>query len=176
MKFGYILIALLSCSALANETRSIKQYTSDDYLMNQYAMIKGVFKDLEVTKSNKREIRVVIPNSYGFETGKYSIRRPMKEKLKDLSLFLNSYPESVIEIYGHTDNVGSAESNIILGMNRANAVGQQLRVNKVSHTRITVISEGEEVPRCSNATSKGKECNRRVEMVIALERHLSWHD
>ncbi len=176
MKYGIVLLLMLSCSALANERQIMKQYSSDDYLSNQYTMVKGVFRGLEVTKTNKREIRVVIPNNYGFETGKYTLRRPMKDTLKELSHYLNSYPESVIEIYGHTDSVGTAESNIVLGLNRANAVGEQLRANRVSRTRITTISEGEEVPRCSNATPKGKECNRRVEIVIALERNLAWYE
>lgn len=164
-----VTVAALSLGANA----SVIQHSSDDYLKTQYDIIKVMFLDLDVTQPNTKEIRITIPTSYGFETGSFKLKRPIKDKLKELAKVLNDYTETTIDIVGHTDSVGTEISNMQLGQLRADRVGEILTSNKLSPLRIKKYSEGEDLPRCSNETLKGRNCNRRVEISIMLERELA---
>lgn len=169
IKSALIVSAILTQSANAE----LIKHDSNPYLDDQYQIIKYMFLDLEVTKPSDKEIRVVIPTEYGFKTGKFDLKRPMKDKLRDLAKVLQDYNESTIDVVGHTDSVGSEKSNMKLGLNRANAVKNVLMEGKISHYRIDSYSEGEELPKCSNKSAKGRECNRRVEINIMLEKELA---
>jgi outer membrane protein OmpA-like peptidoglycan-associated protein len=68
-----------------------------------------------------------------------------------------------IEIEGHTDNVGSAELNERLGLERAEAVKRYLyEQHQIPLHRMNVISFGEEKPVAPNNTREGRAQNRRV--------------
>jgi outer membrane protein OmpA-like peptidoglycan-associated protein len=67
-----------------------------------------------------------------------------------------------IEIRGHTDNVGSEESNHTLSHKRAQAVLEELAKNGVSRDRMTAMGFGETQPIADNATKEGRAKNRRV--------------
>ncbi|MFC5079627.1 putative lipoprotein YiaD precursor [Vibrio thalassae] len=163
----FIGLVTLTGAVAANE---IVDYSATPYINNQYVVLKDIFKNLKITQKNNGEITIVIPMDYGFQTGKSALKRPMQDQLALFSQFLNTYPESTIRIYGHTDNVGSAASNLKLGFSRARSVENVLVSNNVHQFRITTRSEGEEVPACSNSTPKGRECNRRVEMVLRVDK------
>ncbi|WP_428775701.1 OmpA family protein [Vibrio sp.] len=167
----FVVSSLFATVASANEQI---QYSSDTYLQQQYQMLKVSFLDLEVTKQTDQVVKIVIPTAYGFRSGGAQLNRMMKDKLKKLAHFLNSYPETTIEVAGHTDNVGSPASNIQLGEKRATAVANVLLDNKVHPFRVRAYSEGEEVPKCNNNNVQGRACNRRVELLIALERNLAF--
>ena len=78
---------------------------------------------------------------------------------------LRAYPDAKIEVRGHTDNTGSAESNRALSHRRALAVRETLIRQGVAPDRVTAIGYGEDYPVASNATPTGREQNRRVEIV-----------
>jgi peptidoglycan-associated lipoprotein len=68
-----------------------------------------------------------------------------------------------IEIEGHTDNVGDAKYNEVLGMNRAEAVKRYLyEQHQVPLHKMNVISYGEGKPVSPNRTRDGRAQNRRV--------------
>lgn len=69
-----------------------------------------------------------------------------------------------IQLTGHTDNVGSPESNISLGRNRARAIRSLLVEKGVPEAQITLNSRGEEQPVATNDTEAGRAENRRVEV------------
>jgi outer membrane protein OmpA-like peptidoglycan-associated protein len=69
-------------------------------------------------------------------------------------------------IQGHTDNVGSNESNLKLSQERAESVRSYLLSKKLPANRVTSIGFGETRPIASNDTEEGKSQNRRVEFVI----------
>ena len=79
---------------------------------------------------------------------------------------LLNYPDSTIEIVGHTDNTGTAALNQDLSQRRAGAVADQLRAAGVPSRRIVAIGRGEDFPIASNLTPEGRALNRRVEIVI----------
>jgi OOP family OmpA-OmpF porin len=73
-----------------------------------------------------------------------------------------------VVIEGHTDNVGSAETNMRLSKERAAAVADYLSAQGVKRDRMIVIGYGEDKPVSpdSNATPEGRAKNRRVEIVV----------
>ncbi len=71
-----------------------------------------------------------------------------------------------VRITGHTDNTGSAEKNVGLGLARAEAVKQFLVKAGVSASQVATDSKGDAQPVASNATEEGRYQNRRVEVRI----------
>ena len=76
------------------------------------------------------------------------------------------YPNSQIQIIGHTDNTGSAAYNQDLSQRRAVSVASVLRESGVPSSRIAAFGRGEDQPIASNLTEQGKAQNRRVEIII----------
>ena len=71
-----------------------------------------------------------------------------------------------IEIHGHTDEIGTEESNMILSKARANAVKNYLVENGISGDRLSIQYFGETKPVATNETDEGRQLNRRVEFLI----------
>lgn len=165
-----VTTAIISTSAVSEE---LKQYSSDSYVQNQYEIIKLKFDDLDVSREGTA-IKIIIPTDYGFETGKSTLKRSMKDTLREFAHFLNTYPETTIQVVGFTDSRGDFNYNKQLGLTRAKAVEAVLLEAKVTPFRMKTYSEGEELPRCTNQTQKGQECNRRVEMTVAVESNLEF--
>ena len=74
-----------------------------------------------------------------------------------------------MKLSGHTDNVGSDRSNLLLSKNRAEAVKTVLTNRGVDANRIIVKYYGESQPIASNNEADGRQKNRRVEMLIIQE-------
>lgn len=104
-----------------------------------------------------------------FETGKYELRSGTTSNLDKLATFLSRYEERTIEIEGHTDSTGSAESNLVLSRQRAESVVDYLVAQGIDKNRISSTSLGEESPVADNDTSTGRQQNRRVEVIISNE-------
>jgi outer membrane protein OmpA-like peptidoglycan-associated protein len=98
-----------------------------------------------------------------FATNKYDITPESENVLASALKTLQTYPDILVEISGHTDNVGSNKSNQILSQNRAQSVKNWLVAKGIPADRITAIGYGEESPRVANDTSENKRMNRRIE-------------
>lgn len=79
---------------------------------------------------------------------------------------LNKYPDTNIEIQGHTDNSGSDGHNMKLSKRRASSVANSLRNSGVAGNRISIKGYGENSPNYTNDTEDGRTQNRRVEFLI----------
>ncbi len=101
-----------------------------------------------------------------FDTGKSELRKEAGPELDSLIHFLQKYPEMRIGISGHTDDVGSDESNQELSDRRARAVQQYLVEHGIAATRLRYKGFGESKPVASNLTEAGRQANRRVECVV----------
>jgi len=75
-------------------------------------------------------------------------------------------PLMEIQIDGHTDNIGSTASNLILSEERAKAVKNYIIKKGIDKNRIISKGFGEEKPIDTNDTESGKQKNRRVEFTI----------
>ena len=74
-------------------------------------------------------------------------------------------PEFLLTIEGHTDERGTAEYNIALGLRRAAAVSRFLRVNGVPANNINTVSYGEERPANLGSNEEAWAENRRADLV-----------
>jgi outer membrane protein OmpA-like peptidoglycan-associated protein len=70
-------------------------------------------------------------------------------------------------IEGHTDDVGSDESNFNLSQRRANSVKSYLVGQGIESSRLSTSGLGEGSPVAGNDTSTGRQQNRRVEVIIS---------
>lgn len=104
-------------------------------------------------------------NNLFFETAKYDIKPTSYPELNRLVEWMNKY-NLVIEILGHTDNVGEDHANQSLSENRAGAVKDYLIARGCKPEAITAIGFGEQQPVASNDNAKGRAKNRRVEIRI----------
>lgn len=89
-----------------------------------------------------------------------------KNNLDKLNTVLKEFPDTDIEIQGHTDNKGSESYNQTLSLKRAVAVGNDLKSKGISSARIITAGYGESLPTYSNANEDSRAMNRRVEFVI----------
>jgi outer membrane protein OmpA-like peptidoglycan-associated protein len=105
-----------------------------------------------------------------FAPGKDIIKPKSFPALNDLAKLLNQHEgEWLLKLSGHTDNVGTPESNMLLSEKRAKAVKNYLVKRGVKEERMTAEWFGQDKPIADNATPKGKQKNRRVEMKILLK-------
>ena len=101
-----------------------------------------------------------------FETGKAEIKPESRPVLKEIASTMKKYADLKILIEGHTDNVGSAASNLGLSDARAAAVKSALVAEYgVDGSRMTTKGLGDTKPSVPNATAAGRAQNRRVEIV-----------
>lgn len=86
--------------------------------------------------------------------------------LDDVAQRLREHTDVRIRIEGHTDSRGSAQYNLRLSEQRAQAVLDYLQSQGVDSTRMSAVGHGEERPVASNDTDEGRALNRRVEIDI----------
>ena len=92
--------------------------------------------------------------------------------LTQLTKVLQKYPDTNIEIQGHTDNVGTVEYNQDLSERRATSVAGYLRSNSILSSRISTRGYGENAPGYSNDTETGRSQNRRVDFLITANEKM----
>jgi outer membrane protein OmpA-like peptidoglycan-associated protein len=102
-----------------------------------------------------------------FSTGKTTLQPGAHLQLERLASYLKSHPKQRVLIEGSTDNTGSADFNHKLSLDRAQAVAQALQLRGVPQSQYQTIGLGEAYPVASNATSAGRQQNRRVDVVFS---------
>jgi len=107
---------------------------------------------------------------FGFDSSDLSV--DAKTNLDKLVKILNVYPDTDIEIQGHTDNKGSQSYNQSLSETRAGAVSEYLFNNGISNNRIRTKGFGENMPKYDNNTENGRSQNRRVEFLITANEKM----
>ncbi|MEO0019992.1 MAG: OmpA family protein [candidate division WOR-3 bacterium] len=102
-----------------------------------------------------------------FEFGKATLRTESYPALMEAAQIMKDNPDIIVEIQGHTDNIGSDQANQILSEKRAYAVMNFLvQYGGIDPKRLTAKGFGESRPIASNDTDEGRQLNRRVEFVI----------
>lgn len=92
--------------------------------------------------------------------------------LDKLSNILKEYPDTNIEIQGHTDSKGSDSYNMSLSEKRAQSVATYLRGRGIASNRITTRGYGETAPVATNDTEDGRSQNRRVDFLITANEKM----
>lgn len=111
-------------------------------------------------------IKVEFNEKILFAFSKSDLGDSAKNNLNKLVAILNQYPNTNIEIQGHTDSRGTDEYNMGLSQRRANTVRDYLALQGIAGTRMTTRGFGESAPAYSNDTPEGMAQNRRVEFLI----------
>ncbi|MDX2024227.1 MAG: OmpA family protein [Deltaproteobacteria bacterium] len=123
-------------------------------------------------KQNRQLVRItkdklVILDMVYFNTGKATIKKRSFLLLSQIASVLLEHPEvRKVRVEGHTDSQGNDEKNMRLSQARAESVRAFLVKAGVSEARLSAQGYGESRPIETNATSKGRAANRRVEFVI----------
>lgn len=105
-------------------------------------------------------------NDIYFQTASYEINKKSFVVLNNFIVFLEENPSIKIEIRGHTDNIGTLESNMILSKERAKSVYKYLIDRGIPESRLQYNGYGPNLPIDSNDTEAGRAKNRRTEFQI----------
>lgn len=133
--------------------------------------MKKVLGDAEVIREGEG-IVINFKEKVLFAYDKSDLGANASTNLTKLVDILNRYPDTDIQIIGHTDSKGSDEYNQGLSERRAGAVVSYLKSNSISSSRLTAIGKGETDPIASNDTDDGRAQNRRVEFVITANEKM----
>lgn len=112
------------------------------------------------------QILLNMPGNITFATNSADINASFYEVLNSVSLVLNEYKNTTIDVLGHTDNVGSDAINQPLSERRALSVANYLAGQQVLPARLLVAGRGKYEPIASNNTPEGRSQNRRVTLQI----------
>lgn len=138
-------------------------------LDRQAAELRAINSNFSVT--NMGDYLVVnMPQDVLFDIDSAALRPDLVNDLRSVASNLIRYPDSRIEVIGHTDNTGSAAYNQDLSQRRAVSVAEVLRASGVPGNRVAAYGRGEDMPIASNATDFGRAQNRRVEVIIRPTR------
>ena len=116
--------------------------------------------------NNGSNLVVVLSQDLLFATNSTNVSGTSQNELLTVANSLNRYPNTTVNVIGHTDNVGDAAFNQDLSERRARAVAGILLNGGVASSRIRSIGAGENQPIASNLNASGRQMNRRVEIVI----------
>ncbi len=115
---------------------------------------------LEASKFNASAVQ--------FVSGSATLTTAGRKELDKAARILNEqYPQLKVQIAGHTDNTGKAESNQALSEKRAAAVKAYLVKKGITEDRLTTIGYGQDQPVADNGTAAGRTQNRRVEFKVS---------
>ncbi|GGD61229.1 OmpA family protein [Erythrobacter arachoides] len=101
-----------------------------------------------------------------FATNQATISPSMRNVLDGVAQSMINYPNSLIDVMGHTDATGSDQYNLDLSRRRAESVANYLTSRGVARTRMETIGYGEQYPVADNTSESGRAQNRRVEIRI----------
>lgn len=131
--------------------------------------VQDVKKDDAIIEEMKKELtskKKMTLYGVNFKSNSAEILQESLPVLQQVLEVLKSSSNINIRIEGHTDNVGSAEHNLKLSRERADAVKEFLIKNGIDQNRISVSGKGEEFPVADNKTEIGRSLNRRGEIHV----------
>ena len=139
-------------------------FTSTVFYVKNLRRYKEIKRDFYLTPIEKKaKIRL---NNVFFDFGSWHLKPESRLELMRVVEIMKKYPNMVIEVSGHTDNVGSYENNLKLSEKRALSVKEFLVKNGIASDRIKTVGYGPKKPIASNSTKKGRALNRRIEIKI----------
>ena len=122
----------------------------------------------EVKEEVKKQLKFAA-TAVQFETGKAVIKATSNKTLDGVVKILNDYPDYIMIIDGHTDNVGKPAANLKLSKDRAEAVKAYFVKAGIAPERLIANGYGDTKPVAANTTAEGRAKNRRVDMDLKLK-------
>ena len=163
---GEFLVCIPTKSHYAlNVSKDMYLFHSENFEINgEYSKMQPYQKDVHLKRIELGE-SVIMKNVF-FDTDKSDLRSESQVELNKLLTLLQQNPQMKVEIGGHTDNVGSAEHNLLLSEKRAKAVFDYLISKGIRADRLQFAGYGYSKPIASNDTEEGRAMNRRTEFSI----------
>ncbi len=115
-------------------------------------------------------IKLNLPDGVTFDFGKANLKPQFYPALDNVASTLAEYNQTIVEVSGHTDSVGSDAANQTLSVQRANSVGNYLMGKGLVRERFEIVGFGETRPVASNDSDSGRALNRRVEIRVVPVR------
>ena len=118
---------------------------------------------IEVTRDGD-VIKLNLPDGVTFDFNRTDIKPQFYPALTTIAGTLREYNQTIVEVSGHTDNIGTDAVNQRISEQRANSVASYLMAQGVQRERFEIVGMGERFPIASNETEQGRSLNRRVEI------------
>lgn len=134
--------------------------------------IKNALPGAEVERVGEGIKITLSENMVNFAFNSAELTTSAKTNLDKLATVLINNPDTNINIYGHTDNKGTAQVNQKISENRANSVKNYLISKGIASSRMITMGRGFSEPIASNDTDAGRAQNRRVEFAITANEEM----
>ena len=108
-----------------------------------------------------------MPGNITFASNSSEVNGDFGEVLSSVSLVLNEYEKTYVDVLGHTDSSGANSYNQSLSERRAQSVANILANDGIISERLIVRGLGEDFPIADNGNEQGKSLNRRVEIALS---------
>ena len=156
---------------LDRERRELRDYLYEKTQLDAAAQARERFSDSEAIVARDPDRLTLRLIGLSFQAGRTEIPRGARGLLAKLGEFLALYPQARVAVEGHTDATGSEDKNVTLSKSRAEAVMQFLADQSgVAAERMTSSGFGSAQPVASNNTRRGRERNRRIDVVLTFSR------
>ncbi len=134
-----------------------------DYMDKQEAELRHHLEGTGVSVTRNGDNLILnMPGDITFATDSSSVNDPARNTLDGVGIILAKYKRTMVDITGHTDNVGNSTYNYQLSEKRARSVAGYLKDGGVMDQRILIHGRGPDQPTASNNTAAGRQANRRV--------------
>jgi len=195
--FLNIAFTLVSCTAYHHTNRSEKDANSSAITTNKAAWSTIISATVggstgyvigEKMNQEAQDIQAQVPGAkvkrveegivvafssdIMFASNQFNLTDSSKIILNNLIVILNKYPETNLEVQGHTDNTGSESYNMRLSVKRAASVADYLKANGIAASRIIAKGFGQDNPEYKNNTPRGRAQNRRIEFLITANQQM----
>jgi outer membrane protein OmpA-like peptidoglycan-associated protein len=159
---GNTALGALIGAAVGGTTGAVIGHKMD----KQAAEIQNEIPNAKVQRVSEG-ITVEFNNKILFAFNSSQLSSAADTSLNSLVQILNKYPDTNIEVQGHTDTTGTTQYNQTLSEQRAGAVADYILAQGIASNRVTTKGFGALAPEYSNATADGRAGNRRVEFLIS---------
>ena len=167
---------MLTESIVTPDHGSVELITKNFKLAQEKEVLKAVdetehaapvFTEIEKIATKFRHSNKVRLSNVYFEYGSYALNGEAETTLQVLFTTLNESPDLLVEIGGHTDNVGTEEANLNISKLRAESVAKYLIAKGINDKQLQVKGYGESKPIASNDDEEGgRALNRRIEVLV----------
>ena len=120
---------------------------------------------IEVTRDGD-VIKLNLPDGVTFDFNRADLKPQFYPALDQVASTMAEYNQTIVEVTGHTDSVGSDEYNQRLSEQRSNSVANYLMGKGLVRERFEVVGMGERYPVADNNSDGGRSKNRRVEIRV----------
>lgn len=145
---------------------SAKGYIPAEESLELQTNEKGKSKTIELKQPKIEKGLVFKLKAINFETGSNKLTQTSFDLLDKMADILIENPNMVVEVAGHTDNVGDDQKNLELSQKRAEEVMNYLLAKGAKAKQMKAIGYGETKPVADNETPEGRLQNRRVMFTV----------